>query len=95
MAPQDAGKGGCLRKHFGLPVGRVTQSVQKASWNGVCTALLGTKLSAKSGGNDLVKIGLLDCQYSVTCAFFWGYTPRFTTLHQARLCLSAHSTFLR
>ncbi len=66
MAPQDAGKAGCLRKHFGLPVGRVTQSVQKASGNGVCTALLDTKLSAKSGGNDLVKIGLLDCQYSVT-----------------------------
>ena len=63
---------GALRKPFGLPVGRVTQSVQKASRSGVCTALLGIKLSAKSGGNDLVKIGLLDGEYSVTGAFSLG-----------------------
>ena len=77
MAPQDREGEHALRNQLGLPVWRVTQSVQKASRSGVCRALLGTKLSMKSGGNDLVKIGLLDGEYSVTGAFFWGYTPRF------------------
>jgi len=95
MAPQDRVGEHALRNHLGLPVWRVTQSVQKASRSGVCTALLGIKLSAKSGGNDLVKIGLLDGEYSVTGAFSWGYTPRFTTHRQALLCPSARSTFLR
>ena len=95
MAPQDRVGEHALRNHLGLPVWRVTQSVQKASRSGVCMALLGTKLSMKSGGNDLVKIGLLDGEYSVTGAFSWGYTPRFTTHRQALLCPSARSTFLR
>ena len=95
MAPQDRVREHALPKPFGLPVWRVTQSVQKASRSGVCRALLGTKLSMKSGGNDLVKIGLLDGEYSVTWAFFWGYTPRLSTHRSAPLCLLAHSICLR